>query len=82
MISRTIKISEESYRWLLSIATELQKRRGELASFDDAIKEMKGKKKKRSNIMKFAGAWKMSDKEANNFINETYKERSIRSHRL
>jgi hypothetical protein len=41
MVFRTIKISEENYKWLLNIAADLQKKRGEPTSFDDALTEIK-----------------------------------------
>ncbi|MBI2043421.1 hypothetical protein HYT25_03465 [Candidatus Pacearchaeota archaeon] len=85
MTSKTIKISEENYKRLLNIASELQKQREERVSFDDALKimeaiKMNGKKKKLSDL---AGKWKyMTDKEANVLIKEIYKERKIISKRL
>ncbi len=61
MESKTIKISEKNYRWLLNIAAELQKRKGNRMTFDDALEELK---EKGEDIMKSAGAWKdISDKE-------------------
>ncbi len=66
MTSKTIKISEENYRWLLGLASELQKERGKLVSFDEAIEELKEDKK--GDIMELAGRWKMSDKEAKEFM--------------
>ncbi len=84
MESKTIKISGESYRKLLNIASRLQVERNRLVSFDEAIKNMEEKKvKKESNIMDSAGAWNdMSDEEANEFLETTYKERKIKSRRL
>jgi predicted CopG family antitoxin len=81
MTSRTIKISEETYRWLLDIATDLQKQRGTRVSFDEALGEIKEKKKKK-NIMDLAGKWKLSDKEAKELLNGIYKERKIISRRI
>ena len=85
MTSKTIKVSQENYKKLLNIASELQKQREERVSFDDALevmeaKKMNGKKKKLSDL---AGKWKgMTDKEASIFIREMYKERKIASRRL
>ena len=81
-MERTIKVSEESYRDLLAIATELQRRREQRITFDDAIQDLVGKKKKNKNIMKFAGSWKLSDEEAEMLIKDIYKERKIVSRRL
>ena len=63
MSMKTIKVSEKNYRWLLHLATELQRRRLERVSFDDAIEELKFKKEKKSDIMELAGSWEMSDEE-------------------
>ncbi|MEK6893982.1 MAG: antitoxin VapB family protein [Nanoarchaeota archaeon] len=63
MASKTIKISEENYKKLLEIATEIQKINGVRASFDDAIKELAKEKRKKKKISDLTGAWKMSDSE-------------------
>lgn len=62
-MERTIKISEESYRKLLAIATELQRRRERKMTFDDAIQDLVGKKVKNKKLSDLAGSWKMSDSE-------------------
>jgi len=85
MVSRTIKISEENYKRLLNIATELQKQRQEKVSFDDTIGVMELKKtdKKKKSIMDFAGAWSdMSDEEADDLMKEINRERRLASRRL
>jgi predicted CopG family antitoxin len=66
MENKTIKISEENYRWLLKIASDLQKEHGKVVTFDSAINSLKkGNIKKNKNIMDFAGIWEdMTDKEA------------------
>mgnify|MGYP001562520216 CR=1 FL=1 len=84
MAYKTIKISEENYRWLLKLASIIQSEKGKLVSFDDAISEIKNEKieRKKDKLMSLAGSWKMSDKEALKLIDEIYKERKIISHRL
>jgi len=82
MTSKTIKISEENYKWLLRIATEVQKRKESIATFDDALIELKQKKEK-GDILKLAGAWKnISDKEADKILSHIYTERKVMSRRL
>ena len=44
MGSKTIKIKEENYRWLLKIASDIQKKMGKPVSFDEALTEIKNKK--------------------------------------
>ncbi len=64
MQTKTIRISEETYKWLLKLASEAQKEMGKPVSFDDALNGLKkGKMKKRKDIMSLAGSWKMSDEE-------------------
>jgi len=43
MGSKAIKISEENYKWLLKIASDIQKKLGRLVSFDEALTEIKKK---------------------------------------
>ena len=83
MIYKTIKISEEKYIWLLNIMAQLQKERGKRITFDDALDNViKEKNEKKTDIMELAGAWKMSDEEAEELISGIYKERKIKSRRL
>ncbi len=51
MSSKTIKIKEENYKWLLKIASNIQKKLGRPVSFDEALSEMRDKlnKKKEEN---------------------------------
>ena len=59
MTSKTIKISEDNYRWLVELSGEIQKELGKPVSIDKALKTLhKGK------LSDLAGSWKMSDKEA------------------
>lgn len=81
MTSKTIKISEENYRWLLEIAAEMQKEYGKPISFDDTLDNIKNKKERKS-IMALAGSWKMSDDEWNNVrksLEKTWKKWKIKS---
>lgn len=65
MTTKTIKVSEENYLWLLRIAAELQKRSERPVSFDETIYSLRsGIKVKRNKLSNLAGSWKMSDKEA------------------
>ena len=67
MTTKAIKISSENYQWLLRIAAELKKRTGTSISLDNALKFIKNKEEKKGTaeaLLKFAGAWKMSDEEA------------------
>jgi len=50
MGSKAVKISEENYKWLLKIASDIQKKLGRRISFDEALTEIKNKiNKKRVN---------------------------------
>ena len=82
MESKTIKISEENYRWLLKLASDAQKELGRPVSFEETLNNLRDKKMRKKNIMDFAGAWKMSDKEAKKLILDIYKERKVTSRRL
>lgn len=64
MTSKTIKISEENYIWLLKLAAELQKKNNRPVSFDYALNSLKNKKMEKRSILDVAGRWKMSDREA------------------
>lgn len=65
MTSKTIKISDENYRWLLHVVSELQKRKGKLVSFDEALDNLK-KGVVKGKLSDLAGSWDMDDKEADN----------------
>lgn len=47
MGSKAIKIKEENYKWLLKIASDIQKKLGRPVSFDEALTEIKNKKIKK-----------------------------------
>ena len=41
MASKAIKVKEENYKWLLKIASDIQKKLGKPVSFDEALTEIK-----------------------------------------
>lgn len=47
MGAKTIKIDEENYKWILKIASDIQKKLGRRISFDEALTEIKNKIKKK-----------------------------------
>ena len=47
MKSKTIKIKEDNYKWLLKIAADIQKKVGRPVSFDEALTEIKKENKKK-----------------------------------
>lgn len=65
-MEKTIKVDENTYRMINELVGEIRSEKKRPVSINEALstilREKKGKKK--SNIMDFAGAWKMSDKEA------------------
>lgn len=60
----SIKISEENYRALCSLSGKLREKLHKPVSINEAISFLY----KRKNISDLAGAWKMSDKEAEKFM--------------
>lgn len=80
LMTKTIKISDENYHWLLTKSTELQRKRSAKISFDDTLNELR--KEKNMEILKLAGSLKMSKKEADDLISEIYNERKVTSRRL
>jgi predicted CopG family antitoxin len=71
MESKVIKISNENYLWLLSLASELQKRKGRIISFDETINTLKNNKMENRKLSDLAGKWKMTEKEAKEFKENT-----------
>lgn len=69
---KTIKISEENYTWLVSMAGKLQKETGHSVSIDSALKTLK-ERPTSQNIMNLAGSWKMTDKEVKEMKNSLRK---------
>jgi len=62
MSTKSIKISEDNYRWLNELVGRIRIEEGRAASIDDALSALKKEKKK--SIREFAGAWSdVSDKE-------------------
>jgi len=80
--TRTIKISDNNYKWLLKISSDLQKKKEKKVSFDDALKELAVNNGKKNSIMNFAGKLELSEKNSKNMIEGIYKERKIASRRL
>jgi len=60
-MAKTIKISESNYRMLNSYAGMLRSRLGRPVSFDHVLANLL--KRKKTNILNFAGSWEMSDEE-------------------
>ena len=68
MESKSIKISEENYRWLLGLAAEMQKKYERTITFDDTLNEVKSiAMQKKKSLLDLAGKWKMSEAEAEKF---------------
>ncbi len=47
MGSKTIKVKKENYKWLLRIASDIQKKLGRPVSFDEALTEIRNKVNKK-----------------------------------
>lgn len=62
MTTKAIKVSEENYRWLCEIAGTLQATDGSRRTLDDALSDVKVRLKLKPSDL--AGAWKMTEKEA------------------
>jgi hypothetical protein len=77
MASKTIKISEKHYKWLLGIAAKLQIEKGKRVTIDDTFELLevkKGEKGSKENILELAGAWSdMTDKEEKEILEDTKK---------
>lgn len=48
MQPKAIKIKEENYKWLLKIASDIQKKLGRIATFDEALTEIRKKVNKKN----------------------------------
>ncbi|MFB6246804.1 MAG: hypothetical protein ABEI74_04405 [Candidatus Pacearchaeota archaeon] len=73
-MGRTIKVSEESYKWLLSLAMAISKENNRRVSFDEVLKELRDSGDE-GDIMELAGKWEdISDKDSKN-IKEEIKKR-------
>jgi len=66
MTTKSIKISEEIYSWLIGVSGELQKNTGKMFTIDETLKYIKNSNKINSvkTLINLAGSWKMDDKEA------------------
>lgn len=64
MISKTIKISEENYIWLLQLAGELQRKHQKQITFDNTLSVLKNGTMEKEKLSDLAGSWNISDKEA------------------
>lgn len=74
----SIKISEENYRRLAALSGKLRESLHKPVSINDAISFLYSRRK----ISDLAGAWKMSDKEAEEFmtnLKEGWKKWKIKS---
>ncbi len=69
MVSKTIKISEETYRRLVELAGKLQAERGEPVSIEDAIRYLL-----KREISDLAGSWDVTDEEVEE-IRRSLRER-------
>ena len=67
----SIKISDENYKWLSSLSGELRKYLQRPVSINEAINYLQ--KKENQKISDLAGTWKMSDKEAGEFLGNLKK---------
>lgn len=66
MSLKAIKISEENYVWLVGLSSEFQKELGRPVSLDGALRLIH-----RGKLIELAGAWKMSQAEADAFSKRT-----------
>ena len=49
MVSKVIKVKEDNYKWLLEIASDIQKKLGRPVSFDEALTKIRNKINKKSS---------------------------------
>ena len=63
-MDKTIKVSATTYEMLNEIVGEMRSEEKRPVSMNEALSRILKEKKKKRNIMDFAGAWKMSDEEA------------------
>lgn len=59
MTLKSIKISDENYHWLSTLAGELQQAEGRPVSLDETLRALRSKK-----LGDLAGSWSMGDDEA------------------
>lgn len=65
-MEKTIKVDENTYKMINEIVGEMRLEKKRPVSINEALSKVLEEKKKgkKGNIMDFAGAWKMTDKEA------------------
>ena len=68
MSTKTVKISEENYKWLCEVAGSAQAEGKRMVSIDEALTKIK--RKTRGDFTDLIGSWKMSDKEAEEFMHD------------
>ncbi|MBI4148526.1 hypothetical protein HY490_04505 [Candidatus Woesearchaeota archaeon] len=78
MSLKAVKVSDENYRWLSTVAGELQQQRQAPVSIDEALNTIRRGK----NVSELAGTWKMSEDEAKRIeadLKKTWKQWRIES---
>jgi len=70
IMGKAIKISEENYRWLMDIASKLQKKSGKVMTLNDSINEIKKYYLLKKSIIGLSGKWKMKESESNKIKEE------------
>lgn len=73
MTTKTIKISEENYEWLIRYSGDLQKEVGKPISVDKAFSAIRKDTQGKDTLLEFAGSWKMTDEEERKIF-KTLKE--------
>ncbi|MFA4819417.1 MAG: hypothetical protein WC613_00490 [Candidatus Aenigmatarchaeota archaeon] len=63
-MDKTVKVDENTYRMLNELVGEIRSEEKRPVSINEALSRILKEKKKKKNIMDFAGSWDMSDKEA------------------
>ncbi|MEK6826069.1 MAG: hypothetical protein AABX08_01555 [Nanoarchaeota archaeon] len=71
METKAIKISKKNYEWLCQEAGKLQTLEKKSVSIDDALTYLH--KRVKNKLSDFAGTWKMSDREAEVFMEDLRK---------
>ena len=63
-VEKTIKVDENTYRMLNELVGEIRSEEKRPVSINEALAKVLKEKKRKRNIMDFAGSWDMSNKEA------------------
>ena len=66
---KVIKIDAQNYKWLVKESLSLQSEYGRKVSMNDTIANLR--RKQNEKILSFSGMWKMSEKEAEEFLAST-----------